>query len=216
MTPLHLSTQNGSIETSALLLLKGANPNTHVEGYTATALHLAVHGGHTKTVKLLFEFGAEYRDDILPIAVLQGYPKLVEFLLENHPDSNGVSYLLRKTLRYLEKGFPKYAKILTYIAAKFPQESEKEFAQKTALDLSGCRISFVELEKTLPLFKSLETLKIQNLGLSNLPSSLLSLRATLKNIDFSGNPLDMVPEAVRKKTELKDVWAYLEVRALAL
>ncbi|KAH0622857.1 hypothetical protein JD844_025625 [Phrynosoma platyrhinos] len=86
--PLHLSASQGSLESAAVLLESGADPNELTNDAT-TPLFLAVENGHTDVIKLLLQHGANINGshcwsewNSLHQAAFQRYPEILKLLLD--------------------------------------------------------------------------------------------------------------------------------------
>ncbi|NXI52363.1 ASB3 protein, partial [Chloroceryle aenea] len=89
---LHLSARHGSLESLRVLLEAGADPN-EVTTEATTPLFLAVENGHTDTVKLLLQHGANVEGphcwsgwNSLHQASFQGCTEIMKILLEKGAD----------------------------------------------------------------------------------------------------------------------------------
>ncbi|TKA82133.1 hypothetical protein B0A49_00190 [Cryomyces minteri] len=92
-TGLHIAASFGLIDTSRLLLDKGADVNAQGK-YYGSALSTASFGGYEKTVQLLLDEGADVNGQgecyggALHAASSEGYEKIVQLLLDEGADVN--------------------------------------------------------------------------------------------------------------------------------
>ena len=93
-TALQMVCVEGSLEIAKLLLDRGADPNLHRTGNTATPLSFAAQFGHFDIVRLLLEKGAEPNhrlyDSTVPLfhACQKGHPSVAQLLLNSGADAN--------------------------------------------------------------------------------------------------------------------------------
>jgi ankyrin repeat protein len=95
---LHFAAQQGHSDVVSALLDAGAKVNQCCRGFTA--LHVAVHIGHTEVAKMLCSHGADRtvlephtRDTLQAIAVRKGYTQLALWLLETSEYCSPLHYI---------------------------------------------------------------------------------------------------------------------------
>ncbi|KAI7689566.1 hypothetical protein KC353_g19545, partial [Hortaea werneckii] len=99
LSPLAGAARNGQMDAVELLIAAGAEPNPNVNRSSSSPLHQAIRADDLELSRLLLELGAninslnDYKTTPLMYAVKYGSAKLVELILEHHPDMDRLSFI---------------------------------------------------------------------------------------------------------------------------